>query len=275
MLRPPRRDKSEGSSDGLARGGKQTTTNLSNSSTHDGRHMRRRYVLFFGLGLLVVSAILASVVLFGGKNNETSGGEDGSDGDGNSIPTPIFNTDAYTVISSTPLVESHQANVELLKHTKSGMTVMTMVTSTSTNDATFGLNFRTIPDNHHGTAHIVEQALMDGSDQYPVKDVLNQLERGSLQTYIKTMTGRDRSSFLVSSRNKADFKHSMQVYLDAVFYPQFVHPQGRWIFRQEGWRLEVINKTEVIIKGYVTQSNHTVYVSIVIQVSPFTVWFLL
>ena len=208
--------------------------------------MRRRYVFFVGLGLLLVSAIIASLVLFGGKKNSGDNGDDG-----NSVPTPIkFNSDAYNEISNTNLVESHHATVQVLRHKKSGMTVMTMVTSTD-DDATFGLNFRTIPDNHHGTAHIVEQALMDGSDQYPVKDVLNQLERGSLQTYIKTLTGRDRSSFVVSSRNKADFRHSIQVYLDAVFYPQFVHPQGRWIFRQEGWRLEVLNNTNVIIKGYV------------------------
>lgn len=252
MLRPPRRDKVE--SDGLARGGKQTQTSLSNSiggaEEHDGRHMRRRYVFFFGLGLLVVSAGIAALVVgtSGGDNANTSGNGGGGD-DSIPAPSPTVTSDAYTQTSKA-FIETHQANVQVLKHDKSGMTVMTMIpTKDTTNDATFGLNFRTIPDNHHGTAHIVEHALFDGSNQYPVKDVLNQLERGSLQTHMDTFTGKDRTSFVVSSRNKVDFVNSMKVYLDAVFHPNFVHPEGRWIFRQEGWRLEIVNNTDVIIKG--------------------------
>jgi hypothetical protein len=255
MLRPPRRDKEE--SDGLVRGGKKTTS-LSNPSTSsqqpDGRRMRRRYVFFLGLGLVFASAMIAFLVV-GKRDGRNANDAAQTNGDGDSVPTLTFNPDSYTVTSEAAFIESHQANVQVLKHGKSGMTVMAMVTTTS-NDATFGLNFRTIPDNQHGTAHVVEQALMDGSDQYPVKDCLNQLERGSLQTYIKTLTGKDRSSFVVSSRNKADFGNSIKVYLDAVFYPQFLHPQGRWIFRQEGWRLEIINTTQVIIKGYVARQRN-------------------
>jgi hypothetical protein len=248
MLRPPtRRNKQD--VDGLIRGGKQTT-NLSNPNRdHDGRHMRRRYVFFFGFGLFVVSAIIAVIVV--GKRDAGDPANSGGD----SVPASTLNLKAYT-IHKDEFFESHQAQVQVLKHDKSGMTIMTMVTKKDTvNDATFGLNFRTIPDNNHGTAHIVEQALFDGSDHYPVKDVFNQLERGSLQTHMDTFTGRDRTSFVVSSRNAADFVNSMRVYLDAVFHPHFVHPENRWIFRQEGWRLEIFNNTDVIIKGYVRESN--------------------
>jgi hypothetical protein len=250
MLRPPRRDKQE--ADGLARGGRKTSLSHPDQQP-DGRHMRRRYAFFIGAGLLFLSAILALVVV--GKRDGQNADNNNNNSGGESVPAPNLNTDAYTT-TSKEFVKTHQANVQVLRHDKSGMTVMTMVpTKDTANDATFGLNFRTIPGNQHGTAHVVEQALFDGSDSYPIKDVFNQLERGSLQTHMDTFTGRDRTSFVVSSRNAADFVNSMRVYLDAVFHPHFVHLENRWIFRQEGWRLEIYNNTDVIIKGYVRESS--------------------
>ena len=115
----------------------------------------------------------------------------------------------------------------------------------------FGLNFRTVPDNNRGAMHVVDQSLLSGSKNYPIRNPFNQLQRGSLQTYIDSWTHKDRTAFVVASRNKTDFRHSFKVYLDAVFHPLFVQDDQKWIFRQEGWRLEVSDNKDIWLSGYV------------------------
>ena len=59
------------------------------------------------------------------------------------------------------------------------------------------------------------------------------------------MTYPDRTVYPVASRNKADFRNLMDVYLDAVFHPRAVTEEGWWVLLQEGWRYDVVeNDTE-------------------------------
>lgn len=44
----------------------------------------------------------------------------------------------------------------------------------------------------------------------------------------------------MASRNRADFRNLMDVYLDAVFHPRAVEEEGWWVLRQEGWRYDVV-----------------------------------
>lgn len=44
----------------------------------------------------------------------------------------------------------------------------------------------------------------------------------------------------MASRNRADFRNLMDVYLDAVFHPRAVTDEGWWVLRQEGWRYDVL-----------------------------------
>lgn len=55
------------------------------------------------------------------------------------------------------------------------------------------------------------------------------------------MTYPDRTVYPVASRNKADFRNLMDVYLDAVFHPRAVTKEGWWVLRQEGWRYDVVD----------------------------------
>ncbi len=48
----------------------------------------------------------------------------------------------------------------------------------------------------------------------------------------------------VASRNKADFRNLMDVYLDAVFHPRAVTEEGWWVLLQEGWRYDVISNND-------------------------------
>ena len=90
---------------------------------------------------------------------------------------------------------------------------------------------------------------MAGSKNYPVKDPFNQLKRGSLQTYSDAWVEKDRTSFLVASRNLADFQNNMKVTMDGVFHPLFIDENNKWIYRQEGWRLDTEDNQHLKIKG--------------------------
>ena len=54
------------------------------------------------------------------------------------------------------------------------------------------------------------------------------------------MTYPDRTVYPVASRNRADFRNLMDVYLDAVFHPRAVEEEGWWVLRQEGWRYDEV-----------------------------------
>jgi len=58
------------------------------------------------------------------------------------------------------------------------------------------------------------------------------------------MTYPDRTVYPVASRNRADFRNLMDVYLDAVFHPRAVEDEGWWVLRQEGWRYDEVGAEE-------------------------------
>eukprot|EP00804_Cyclotella_cryptica_P023401 CCRYP_000523-RE/>CCRYP_000523-RE protein AED:0.14 eAED:0.14 QI:2217/1/1/1/0.90/0.75/12/690/1071 len=82
-------------------------------------------------------------------------------------------------------------------------------------------------------------SVLCGSKKYPSRDPFAHLLKGSLQTFLNAMTYPDRTVYPVASRNRADFRNLMDVYLDAVFHPRAVEEEGWWVLLQEGWRYDV------------------------------------
>ena len=72
------------------------------------------------------------------------------------------------------------------------------------------------------------------------------------------MTYPDKTIYPVASCNDVDFKNLMDVYLDAVFYPNIYKKEE--IFKQEGWHYESDGKN-VIINGVVFNEMKGVYSS--------------
>lgn len=127
------------------------------------------------------------------------------------------------------------SNAKLYKHIKSGARVITL--SNTDNNKTFTIGFRTPPVNDTGVPHILEHSTLSGSTKYPVKDPFVELLKGSLNTFLNAMTFSDKTLYPVASCNKKDFNNLMDVYLDAVFYPNvYKHEE---IFKQEGWHYEI------------------------------------
>lgn len=101
---------------------------------------------------------------------------------------------------------------------------------------TFAITFKTLPSDDTGVFHILEHSVLNGSKKYPVKEPFVELLKGSLQTFLNAFTYPDKTMYPISSRNAKDFRHLMDVYLDAVFHPAIMHNPN--IFLQEGWRYE-------------------------------------
>lgn len=114
----------------------------------------------------------------------------------------------------------------------------------------FSISFLTPPEKSNGVAHIIEHSVLNGSRKYPIKDPFIQLNKTSLNTFLNAMTSPDKTKYPVASCNLKDFHNLMDVYLDAVFYPNIYHNPK--IFEQEGWHYELFDKKQPItIKGVV------------------------
>jgi len=142
--------------------------------------------------------------------------------------------DKYELLEERKLEDLNSTGL-LLKHIKSGARVV--VLSNDDENKVFSIGFKTPPYNDTGLQHIIEHSVLCGSRKYPVKDPFVELCKGSLNTFLNAMTYPDKTVYPVASCNEVDFKNIMDVYMDAVFYPNiYTKPE---IFKQEGWHYEL------------------------------------
>ncbi len=115
---------------------------------------------------------------------------------------------------------------------------------------TFGIAFRTLPEDDTGVFHILEHSVLCGSRRYPVREPFVELMKSSMQTFLNAMTFPDKTVYPVASRNPTDFLNLIRVYMDAVLHPAIYEKPE--IFRQEGWHYELRDsQTQPIYKGVV------------------------
>ena len=124
----------------------------------------------------------------------------------------------------------------------------------------FSISFRTPPADNTGVAHIVEHSVLCGSRKFNLKEPFVELVKGSLNTFLNAMTFPDKTMYPVASRNDKDFQNLMDVYLDAVFFPNiYKYPE---ILMQEGWHYEIEDKAdELTYKGVVYNEMKGVFSS--------------
>lgn len=136
----------------------------------------------------------------------------------------------------------------LYEHEETGAQVLYLENDDS--NKAFSIGFKTPPYSDNGITHILEHAVLNGSEKYPSKEPFVELIKGSLNTFVNAMTFSDKTLYPVASTNQKDFRHLMGVYLDAVFQPLFKeNPQ---ILAQEGWHYHLENpEDDLIYKGVV------------------------
>ncbi|MBO4456318.1 MAG: insulinase family protein [Butyrivibrio sp.] len=146
----------------------------------------------------------------------------------------------------------------LMRHKKTGARVA--VLSNDDENKVFAIGFRTPPKDSTGVAHIIEHTVLCGSRKYPIKDPFVELAKGSLNTFLNAMTYPDKTVYPIASCNDTDFQNLMDVYLDAVFYPNIYKTDK--IFSQEGWHYEMENEnSELTINGVVYNEMKGVFSS--------------
>lgn len=164
---------------------------------------------------------------------------------------------AYELIEKREIRDIHSLSY-VLRHKKSGAKIALL--SNDDKNKVFYIGFRTPPKDSTGVAHILEHSVLCGSEKYPLKDPFIELAKGSLNTFLNAMTFPDKTVYPVASCNDKDFRNLMNVYLDAVFYPNIYKEEK--IFRQEGWHYEMEDvNDELKINGVVYNEMKGVYSS--------------
>ncbi len=115
------------------------------------------------------------------------------------------------------------------RHTRTGAELLSLENA-DTNKC-FGVSFFTPPDDSTGLPHILEHCVLNGSRKYPIKEPFVELLKGSLNTFLNAFTGSDITVYPVASQNLQDFYNLVDVYLDAVFFPNI----SERVLAQEGW----------------------------------------
>ena len=143
----------------------------------------------------------------------------------------------YKLIKTEELKDINSLGT-LLVHEKSGARVLLL--QNDDENKSFCIGFRTPPYDDTGLPHILEHSVLCGSRKFPVKEPLVELMKSSLNTFLNAMTFPDKTIYPVASCNEQDFKNLMDVYMDAVLYPN-IHSKEE-IFKQEGWHYELDSK---------------------------------
>lgn len=143
-------------------------------------------------------------------------------------------------------------------HEKSGAQLLYL--QNEDDNKVFSVSFRTPPADDTGLPHILEHSVLCGSRKFPLKEPFVELIKGSLNTFLNAMTFSDKTMYPVASRNDKDFRNLMDVYLDAVFYPNiYTSPE---ILMQEGWHYELDSSdAPITYKGVVYNEMKGVFSS--------------
>ncbi|MFA4916072.1 MAG: insulinase family protein [Syntrophales bacterium] len=125
----------------------------------------------------------------------------------------------------------------------------------------YAIGFRTPPIDSTGVPHILEHAVLAGSESYPLKDVFNELVKGTLQTFINAFTYPDKTIYPVASQVRNDFFNLARVYTDLVLRPRLL----KETFYQEGHHLEFSDpddmNSELVVSGIVYNEMKGAYSS--------------
>ena len=94
-------------------------------------------------------------------------------------------------------IDEIKTRARLYRHTKTGAEVLSL--ENDDENKVFGISFRTPPADSTGIAHILEHAVLGGSQKYPLKEPFVQLLKGSLHTFLNAFTSPDKTTYPVAS----------------------------------------------------------------------------
>ena len=140
----------------------------------------------------------------------------------------------FEVKAVTPIDELRAVTIELA-HQHSGARLLHLYTEDTEN--LFSINFPTPPSDDTGVPHILEHAVLAGSEKFPVKEPFFEMIKMSMATFINAMTSADFTCYPVASNVKRDLFNLAEVYFDAVFHPLLTENT----FKREGHHLAPVD----------------------------------
>lgn len=158
----------------------------------------------------------------------------------------------FEIISKNPLPEFNAVGI-YAKHKKTGLELYHILNDDDENF--FSYNFMTHSPDSTGVAHIIEHTVLCGSKNYPLKDPFMVLAKQSVNTFLNAMTYPDKTVYPASSVVETDYFNLMEVYGDAVFFPNL----DEWAFKQEGHRFEIDEKGKMTVQGVVLNEMRANY----------------
>lgn len=144
-------------------------------------------------------------------------------------------------------LQSIDSDVITYEHTPTGAQVI-HVKNTDPNQV-FAIGFKTPIQDNTGVNHIVEHTVFTGSEKYDIQDVFFEMKKKSPNIFMNASTAADMTIYPFSTRNPKDYQNLLDVYLDAVFFPNL--QQHRHGFDQEGWHYRVDQDDKFHLGGVV------------------------
>ncbi|MGL5694025.1 MAG: insulinase family protein, partial [Peptostreptococcaceae bacterium] len=152
------------------------------------------------------------------------------------------------VLKREEYIKEVNSKARIFEHEKTGARLLHMENDDS--NKVFAIGFKTPPTDSTGVMHILEHSVLCGSRKFPTKEPFVELAKGSLNTFLNAMTYPDKTIYPIASQNDKDFFNLMDVYLDAVFYPNIYNTKE--ILMQEGWHYDLEDKNQdLTYKGVV------------------------
>ncbi|MCU0513629.1 MAG: insulinase family protein [Anaerolineae bacterium] len=164
-----------------------------------------------------------------------------------------------TLIHGFELIQSREipemnTRARLFRHVRTGAELLSL--ENADENKSFGIAFKTPPDDSTGLPHILEHSVLGGSRKYRTREPFVTLLKTSLNTFLNAMTFPDMTIYPVASTNLKDFWNLVDVYLDAVFYPTITETT----LQQEGWHHETTGPdAPLTYKGVVFNEMKGVY----------------
>ena len=98
----------------------------------------------------------------------------------------------------------------------------------------FDLCFLTRAEDSTGMPHVLEHAVLKGSEKYPSSSLFFHLLYQTYNTYMNAETGANYTSYPVSSLSEAQLLAYADFYTDSCLHPRVLEDES--IFREEAWR---------------------------------------
>lgn len=133
------------------------------------------------------------------------------------------------------------------QHEKSGAWLI--VEKNNNINKKFEIIVRTPAENDKGTNHVIEHCVLNGSNEFPCKSIIWELQKIAHATLINAYTCPCFTAFHTASTDKNDYNSLAKIYASSVFHPSFLKNEN--IFKKEGIRFELDKNGNITPNGTV------------------------